>query len=433
MKILFATMPFDGHFNPLTGIALHLKEAGHDVRWYCGGSYAAKLASLGIPHFAYQRAREINGDNIATFFPERNTLSGMALIRFEGRHLFVGNVAHHFADIREIDAEFPFDALICDIAFFAMKLVKEKMGKRVYAVDVATSNESDDHVPPNFAGMKPARTALGRLAHRGMRAVMDNMSMSDATADFNTALAAHGLSSVEGPLLDVTYRSPDLVFASSVPGFAYPRRRPNPKVKFVGALLPHKAAIAQPFVQAGRFAKHEHVILISQGTVDNKDPHKLIVPALDALKDMDALLVVATGHSKTDELRQQFPQENIVIEDFVDFDVILDHADVFVTNGGYGSTLLSLSHGVPIVAAGVREGKNDVNAHVDYFGAGIDLRTEKPKPKDIRRAVERVLNEPQWKQNAARLCDEFETYRPYELIETSLSAPSSEPKDLEDP
>ncbi len=33
MKILFATMPFDGHFNPLTGIAVHLKESGHDVRW----------------------------------------------------------------------------------------------------------------------------------------------------------------------------------------------------------------------------------------------------------------------------------------------------------------------------------------------------------------------------------------------------------------
>ena len=28
MKILFATMPFDGHFNPLTGVAMHLKAAG---------------------------------------------------------------------------------------------------------------------------------------------------------------------------------------------------------------------------------------------------------------------------------------------------------------------------------------------------------------------------------------------------------------------
>ena len=45
-RILFATMPFDGHFSPLTGIAAHLKDQGHDVRWYAGPSYAQKLADL---------------------------------------------------------------------------------------------------------------------------------------------------------------------------------------------------------------------------------------------------------------------------------------------------------------------------------------------------------------------------------------------------
>ncbi len=33
MNILFATVPADGHFNPLTGVAMHLKAAGHDIRW----------------------------------------------------------------------------------------------------------------------------------------------------------------------------------------------------------------------------------------------------------------------------------------------------------------------------------------------------------------------------------------------------------------
>ena len=36
MKILFASMPADGHFNPLTGVAVDLAERGHDVRWYAG-------------------------------------------------------------------------------------------------------------------------------------------------------------------------------------------------------------------------------------------------------------------------------------------------------------------------------------------------------------------------------------------------------------
>ena len=85
MKILFATMPFDGHFNPLTSVAMHLKGAGHDVRWYAGPSYAAKLARLGIPHFPFQRATEINQQNIGELFPERARLRGPALIRFESQ------------------------------------------------------------------------------------------------------------------------------------------------------------------------------------------------------------------------------------------------------------------------------------------------------------------------------------------------------------
>jgi len=59
LKILFATVAADGHFNPLTGIAVHLREAGHDVRWYTGRNYAAKLERLGIPHFPFDRATEI--------------------------------------------------------------------------------------------------------------------------------------------------------------------------------------------------------------------------------------------------------------------------------------------------------------------------------------------------------------------------------------
>jgi UDP:flavonoid glycosyltransferase YjiC (YdhE family) len=421
MKILFATMPFDGHFNPLTGVAMHLKAAGHDVRWYAGPSYATKLERLGIPHFPFRRAGEINQDNIGELFPERAKLRGPALIRFESKHIFVSNTENFYLDVREIDASFPFDALFCDSAFYAMKLIKEKLGKRVCAFEVGPSLESAKDVPPNFVGLKPAKTALGRLIHRGMRESMEWMVMRESKDIYNGMLTTQGLAPIEGSLFDVSYQSPDVVFLSGVPGFAYPRRDPNPKVKFVGPLLPYKRALTSAFSHPEKLDQYKPVILISQGTVDNKDPGKLIVPALEALKDSGALLIVATGYSQTEELRKSYPQDNIIIEDFVDFDFILDHTDLFICNGGYGSILISLSKGVPVLAAGIREGKNDVNAHVDYFGAGLDLRTESPKPADIQHAVERILREPQWKQNVARLRDELSGYHPYELIDTYLS------------
>jgi UDP:flavonoid glycosyltransferase YjiC (YdhE family) len=421
MKFLFATVPADGHFNPLTGIAMHLMAAGHDVRWYTGPSYAAKLERLGIRHYPFQRATEINGDNIGELFPERTNLHGTALIRFDGKHMMVINTGNYFEDIQEINASFSFDVLFCDAAFYAMKLVKEKLGKRVCAFGVAPSLETSKDVPPNFVGLKPARTAIGKLIHQGMRALMELMVTNDVKDMYNGILASHGLAPIDGSLFDVSYRSPDVVFQSGVPGFAYPRHEHNPKMMFVGALLPYRTAISIAFSQPEKLDKYKQVILISQGTVDNKDPRKLIVPALEALKDTDALLIVTTGYCQTEALRASYPQDNIVIEDFVDFDFILDHTDLFICNGGYGSVLLSLSKGVPLLTAGIREGKNDINAHVDYFNVGIDLRTESPKPGDIRRAAVRLLSESQWKQNVARLRDEFSAYRPNELIDAYLA------------
>jgi UDP:flavonoid glycosyltransferase YjiC (YdhE family) len=421
MKILFATLPFDGHFNPLTGVAMHLKAAGHDVRWYAGPSYAAKLERLGIPHFPFQRATEINGDNIGVLFPERAGLHGLALLRFELKTIFVNNSVKYFEDVQDIDATYPFDVLFCDAGFYAMKLVKEKLGKRVCAFGVVPSMESAKDAPPNFVGLKPAKTAIGRLVHQAMRSMMDGMVMNEGKGIYNGMLAAQGLAPIEGPLSDIPYRSPDVLFQSGVAGFAYPRRDPNPKVMFVGPLLPYQAGIATTFSHPEKLEKYRRTILISQGTADNKDLGKLIEPALEALKDTGALLIVATGYSRTEELRKSYPQENIVIEDYVDFDFILQHTDLFICNGGYGSILLSLSHGVPVLVAGIREGKNDVNAHVDYFGVGIDLHSESPKSADIRRAAERVLAEPRWKQAVARLQKEFNGYHPNELIDAYLT------------
>ena len=421
MRILFATMPFDGHFNPLTGIAVHFQAAGHDVRWYAAPSYAARLQQLGIPHLQFRRATVITQDNIGELFPERAKLSGPALIRFDGQRVFVHNTGNFFEDVQEIDASFPFEVLFCDAAFYAMKLIKEKLGKRVCAIGVGPSMESSKDVPPNFSGLKPAQNAFGRLLHQGMRAMMERMVMNGLSASYNAILASHGLAPIAGSLFDVPYRSPDVLFQSGVAGFEYSRREANPKVKYVGALLPYKPASTGAFSHPEKLDKYKPVILISQGTVDNKDPGKLMVPALEALKDSGALLIVATGHSRTEELRQCYPQDSIVIEDFVDFDVILDHVDLFICNGGYGSVMLSLSHGVPVLAAGIREGKNDVNAHVDYFGLGIDLRTESPKPAAIRRAARRLLSEPRWKQTVAHMREEFSHYHPNELIDAYLS------------
>jgi UDP:flavonoid glycosyltransferase YjiC (YdhE family) len=149
---------------------------------------------------------------------------------------------------------------------------------------------------------------------------------------------------------------------------------------------------------------------VSQGTVDNKDPEKLLVPTLQAYKDSPCLVIATTGGMHTEYLRKRFPQDNIIVEDFVDYDYIMPRANAFVTCGGYGSVMLSIKHCLPMVAAGVHEGKNEINARIGYFKLGINLNTERPTPAQIKKAVTALLANPAYRPRLATLHKELVSY-----------------------
>jgi UDP:flavonoid glycosyltransferase YjiC (YdhE family) len=91
--------------------------------------------------------------------------------------------------------------------------------------------------------------------------------------------------------------------------------------------------------------------------------------------------------------------------------------DVYVTNGGYGGVMLGIQNKLPMVVAGVHEGKNEINARIGYFKLGINLRTEKPTSSQIKNNVEIILQDKTYKNNVVKLANEFEQYNPARLFE----------------
>src|SRR5215213_6693359 len=108
-KILFACFPADGHFNPLTGLAMHLKEKGCDVRWYTSGYYAQKLQRLGIPHYGFDKAVDTNDSKIEEIFPEiAKNKSQVKKLVYDMIHAFILRGPEYFQDIKEIRKQFDF-------------------------------------------------------------------------------------------------------------------------------------------------------------------------------------------------------------------------------------------------------------------------------------------------------------------------------------
>ncbi|MFD1139922.1 glycosyltransferase [Larkinella insperata] len=416
-KILFATIPADGHFNPLTGIAKHLQSLGHDVRWYTGGHYVTKAEKLGIPVYPFRTARLVNQENIEELFPERNQIkSAIARLRFDLNNVFLHRAPEFVVDITEIHREFPFDLLVCDALFSAAPLLKKLLNVPVATIGIVPLSETSKDLPPSGMGLTPARGFFGKRKQDFLRYLTTNVLLKPCTGLYNSLLQQHGLPPTQDFLFDAFIRSADVYLQSGVPGFEYARRDMSKNVRFVGPLLPYSKGIRYPFNHYEKLKHYRNVLLVTQGTVE-RDPEKIIVPTLEAFKDSDFLVIATTGGSQTDALRARYPHDNLIIEDFVDFNEIMPYCDVYVTNGGYGGVMLSIQNRLPMVAAGIHEGKSEITARIGYFKLGVNLKTETPTPDQIRTQVHTVLKDPVYRRSLSKLRDEFAGYNPNSLCE----------------
>ncbi len=426
MKILFASVPADGHFAPLTGLAVHLGKRGHDIRWYAGPTYAPKVERLGHQAYPYRRATEVTGESFNTLYPERAALRGPKLIAFDVEHFFVTNVENYYEDIVELRDDFGFDVMVVDGAFYAARLVAGVLGVPVYSRGLPAVLP-DAASPPPFFGLRPARHAVDRIVHEVVRRMVRSGS-KPAVDTFNAMLARHGIEPIgydgfpQDPMIAMAAR----IFMDTTPGMEFPGYQPPPQATYVGYLPPATTTTREVTLPAAVTDPHRTVVVVSQGTLDNTDPGKLVIPTLEGLRDEGHTIVVTTGGAHTASLRKRYACATVVIEDYIPYDTLFPHADVFVSNGGFGSNMAALAHGVPLVTAGTREGKNDNNVRLAVNNLALDLRTETPKPGRVRAAVRQVLSSPDMKAAVERVQTEIATYNAFRIIEENLQADAAQ-------
>jgi hypothetical protein len=98
----------------------------------------------------------------------------------------------------------------------------------------------------------------------------------------------------------------------------------------------------------------------------------------------------------------------------------MPYVNAYITNGGYGGVMLGIRYRLPLVVAGVHEGKNEICARVGYFRLGINLRTETPAKEQIRTSVDKVIADPNYKRHVNDLAAEFSKYDPASRCATHI-------------
>jgi UDP:flavonoid glycosyltransferase YjiC (YdhE family) len=118
---------------------------------------------------------------------------------------------------------------------------------------------------------------------------------------------------------------------------------------------------------------------------------------------------VTTGGQPIESIPVPIPA-NARVTKFLPYELVLQSVDLLITNGGYGTVNMALAHGIPIVSAGLTEDKEEVSAHVQWAGIGIDLRTNQADPDAVRAAARQVLDSPVYRERSKELALEFASH-----------------------
>jgi MGT family glycosyltransferase len=427
-KILFANVPGDGHFNPLTGLAKHLQLIGCDVRWYASNNYAKKIESLSIHRYPFIKAMDVPSEKIDEAFPQRKHIkSQIKKLNFDMINYFILRSTEYLEDIEDIAQKWRPDLIVADCLFSAIPFLRAKLKMPVISIGVLPLIQTSKDLGPAGLGLEPSYHFFGKMKQEFLKKMADKVLFKKPNRLFFSIMDDLQVPHTETNAFDAMINGATFFLQSGTPGLEYRRSDLGKNIRFIGPVLPYadKNKNVNKWWDA-RLDQYKKIILVTQGTVE-KDTEKLLVPTLEAFKDTDTLVIATTGGSATEALQKRYPNKNIIIEDFISFADVMPYAHVFVTNGGFGGVLQSVQYQLPMVAAGIHEGKNEICSRVGYFKYGINLKTETPKAIQIKKAVEEILNNNTCKTNITRLAKEFETYPVYDLftryVQEAISIP----------
>jgi MGT family glycosyltransferase len=413
-RFVLCSTPNQGHSAPLLALSRRLVEDGHEVVVFTTEHYRAKAEATGARFVPL--APECDTHDLMAANPERESSSnrGIRGLKDDLRRIFIGPIAGQFAGLEEIRRGFPADVVVFDNMFFgALPLAMAPRAQRpaVACLGVMPFAGSSRDTAPFGAALQPGAGALHRARNVTMNWATEHVALGDIRRLFHRSLAGCGAPPSRRYFMDVAPAVADVYLQASVEGFEYPRSDLPGSVRFVGpVLVPPQTAFEPPAwwdeLEGGRPVVH-----VTQGTLDNADLGRLLGPTMAALADDDVLVIATTGGPDPGPLGASLPA-NVRLERFVPHDRLLPHVDVMVTNGGYGGVQQALANGVPLVVAGDSEDKPEVAARVRWSGAGIDLRSGKPSPARIARAVRRVLAQPPYAERARALQSEIARTEP---------------------
>lgn len=383
-----------GHLNPMTALARALLRRGHRVTFFQVPDAEAAVRKAGLD-CAVIGEKLFPPGSIPKTYAELGKLGGLAGLRFTIDWLLLRAAEVVFNEGPSAIRSAGVDALLIDQTSLAGSTVAEHLGLPFVSAACALMVNEEVGVPP-FSTPWAYRTAwpfrlrnrlFYALIRRLIRKVRDRQAAQ--REQWNLPPFRH---------FNDTFSKVAQV-AQQPAEFEFPRRELPPTFHFTGPFVDPAARPAVPFPYEKLDGRP--LVYASLGTLQNRS-FPIFRAIAAACADLPVQLVLALGGGSDPAELGPLPGSPVVVEYAPQLDLIRK-AELVVTHAGLNTALESLAEGVPMVAIPITNDQPGVAARLVWTGCGLMVTPKRLTVPRLRRAVERVLREGSFRENAQRL------------------------------
>ena len=367
MKIAWFCIPAHGHTNPTLGLVRALTDSGHQIWYFSFEEFREKIERaganfIGCDGYDFEMEDKENADRVGkdkVFATELLVSSTLALDEMTSR----------------VIGEIKPDVIVSDSVAFWGKLAAMKHGLP-YVSSTTTfafnrysakyMQESVWDIARMLWAMPRINKQLKRLREKGYPV----KSLLDIVQNDNNTFTIVYTSKYFQPCSDTF----------------------SDKYHFIG---PSIRPITEPIEKTA-----DRTVYISMGTINQN--RQFYRNCINILSKTDWQVIISMG-TNTDHF-DHLP-DNIKVYDSVDQMAVLSIADAFLTHCGMNSASEGLYFGVPLVLFPQTPEQDAVAKRTEELGAGIRLKSI--AEEDILDALTTVINDPQYKEGAARVSESF--------------------------
>lgn len=413
-RTVIFSLPLHGHVNPTLAVVQELIARGEEVIYYSSDTFKGRLEHIGALYRPY--------DSLFKDEVVRTSAAGFASFLIEEALHVVPQVLD---EVRALEPDY----IIYDTLCVAGRCVAQVLN--LPAIMLFTTHadgifgriqKARKEVPsPVVMAHHPAALPQADDAPQDVLIVRGNPrhpfppgmrppgpgSMSTAPVQPDTQPVPNTQATADDPAK--TYNLPlnnpaeiydhverlNIVFVPRA--FQVPSKIFDDSYVFVGPSIPPHTTTGSPVTRSAE----RPTLYISLGTVNNEEP-EFFAMCLDVFGNSQWQVVMSIGERFDPAQLGEIPA-NFTVARYHPQLAVLANTDVFITHGGMNSTMEALSYGVPLVVISQMPEQTVTAERVADLGLGLSLDKFSVTGEVLRDAVYRVLNEPSFRQEAAKM------------------------------